>query len=106
METITETTTGAIICLKAISDSNEHEYAAKVFITNIPPDVTDEQLKDLVEAKKLIPESGDCVETLIRADINGTVNQVWEQFKGLNKIEKDEMTITFEQLTNFSEEKK
>ena len=60
------------------------EYEALLFITEIPDDVTDDDLQKLLNVRINSLEAHGCVEILIRADINATSNEIWEQFKGLN----------------------
>lgn len=79
-----ETKVGAIICKKKIEGTQQLEYEALIFITEIPHDITDRQLSDLLSERVKVMNVHECKEVLIRADINASANEVWEQYEGLN----------------------
>lgn len=83
MDNHNKTKTGAIVCKQHVTGENAIEYEALVFIKDIPLEIDDAQLK--VEVATLLHQFNSCEEILIRADINATSNEVWEQYKGLNK---------------------
>jgi hypothetical protein len=78
------TKTGAIVCKKQIEGTLQLEYEALLFISEIPHDVTDEQLASLLSDRVKVMNVHECREVLIRADINASANEIWEQYKGLN----------------------
>ena len=75
---------GAIVCKKEIEGTQQFEYEALVFIKDIPHDVNDSQLAALLSERIKVMNVHECREVLIRADINASANEIWEQYKGLN----------------------
>lgn len=74
-----ETKTGAIICVKDIEGTDDKQYLALMFITDIPNLVTDHDIEGLVGGHiKVLSEN--CHAVIIRADINSTSNEVAEQY--------------------------
>ncbi|MES2681560.1 MAG: hypothetical protein V4635_16815 [Bacteroidota bacterium] len=74
-----ETKTGAIVCVKTIPGTDDLEYKALMFITEIPIHTSDHELEKLLGGK-LSALSDDCHHLLVRSDINATANEVAEQF--------------------------
>jgi hypothetical protein len=78
------TKVGAVILKKPIPASHLFEYEAVLFITAIPLNVTDEILKQSLHQYINKNYSSKGIECIVRADINATSNEIYEQFKGLN----------------------
>jgi len=84
--------TGAIVCVKTIPGTDELEYKALLFITDIPIHTSDRELEKLLGGHlKLLGE--ECHALLVRADINATSNEVAEQF---NFHEDNTQRVSFE----------
>lgn len=99
METISqELKVGAIICTKNIQGTQLLEYEALLFISHIPNEVTDDQLKQRTEVLLLSLHSEDCSSLLIRSDINASTNEITEQFNGLNSDQGKAKIIPYHQL--------
>ena len=94
-----ETKTGPVICKKQIAGTMQLEYEALLFINEIPHDTTDEQLAALLSDKVKVMNAHDCMEVLIRSDINASANEVWEQYEGLNNDTGNAEVISFKALT-------
>lgn len=100
-QTMQETKTGALVCKKSIAGSQNKEYEALLYITNIPADVTDEQLSAMLDSRNMKnAEANECEEILVRADINATANEVWEQYNGLSGDAGKAHSISFLAITH------
>lgn len=71
--------TGAIVCVKDIEGTDDKQYLALMFITDIPNFVTDHDLEGLL-GRHLKVLSENCHAIIVRADINSTSNEVAEQY--------------------------
>lgn len=78
-----ETKTGALVC-KMPDPENNFAYKPLVFITDIPANYTDEDLKANFDLAVLGEIAGACAEILFRADIHSTSNEVQEEFEMLH----------------------
>jgi hypothetical protein len=91
---MSELKTGAIICKK---HRGEHlvEYEALLFITNIPHELKDRQLENIIDIRRLNIDLSQCPELIYRADIQSTSNEVQEQFENFHKSKKPIPAINF-----------
>jgi hypothetical protein len=78
------TKTGAIVCKKLMPGTQQMEYEALLFINDVPHYVSDVDLFQLLSDRIRVMNAHDCHEILVRADINSSTNEIWEQYKGLN----------------------
>jgi hypothetical protein len=78
------TKTGAIVCRKLMPGTQQLEYEALMFINDIPANVTDEELSHLLDERIKVMNAHECHDIIVRADINSSTNEIWEQYKGLN----------------------
>ena len=90
---------GAIICTKNLPASAQLEYEALLFISDIPGEVTDDQLKQKTEALLFSLHSEECNAIIIRSDINASTNEITEQFNGLNNDSGKAKIISYNQLS-------
>ncbi len=93
-----ENKTGAIICRKPISGTEQMEYEALLYIEEIPNEVTDTELSGLLRDRIQAVDTGNCKDILIRADINATANEIWEQYTGLKNDSNKSERISYKAL--------
>ena len=73
------TKTGAIICTTKLPDTDELQYRALLFISEVPLHISDNDLEAMLGGHlTLLGE--DYHDIFVRADINATSNEVAEQF--------------------------
>jgi hypothetical protein len=83
-----ELKTGALVC-KSPDERNQYTYKALVFITGIPDNYSDEDLKSNLDFSLVEEFTRNCDEVLFRADVHSTSNEVQEEFEMLH----DEPTV-------------
>src|SRR6185503_12958467 len=72
--------TGAVVCKKEILGTEEMEYKALLFISDIPANINNAQLEwRLQKIIAALPKKG-CAQIIVRADVNAASNEVSEQF--------------------------
>jgi len=93
--------TGVIICKKTDRE-NGMVYEPLLFITHVPHDLTDEELKKKIDLKTLRVDISTCDELLFRADIHATSNEVQEEFEHLHPAFMTIPQISFEMLVTIA----
>jgi hypothetical protein len=94
---VKETKTGAVIC-KRPDQINQVTYEPLAFVTEVPGDFSDEDLKQNLDMFSLIEVIKNCEDILFRADIHSTSNEVQEVFDNLH-LPDDVPSIPFTQKT-------
>ncbi|HYV53533.1 MAG TPA: hypothetical protein VE933_02990 [Chitinophagaceae bacterium] len=89
--------TGAVVCVVPDRD-NSLGYEARIFIKDIPGEVSDDMLEAVVRMNKNLFEIRDCRELLFRADVHATSNEVQEQLEHLHEFEKPVPEISYHSL--------
>lgn len=91
-----ETKTGVIVC-KRFDPRNQFAYEPVAFITGVPADFHDEDLKQNIDPVSMASVIVNCQEVLFRADIRATSNEIQEVFDHLHEDGGAVPTIPFRQ---------